>query len=36
MNENISQQPASVKPVFLHHDKVIEGLNMISALPGTA
>jgi MoxR-like ATPase len=29
MNENISQQPASVKPVFLHHDKVLEGLNMI-------
>jgi len=29
MNENISQQPASVKPVFLHHDKVLEGLNLI-------
>jgi MoxR-like ATPase len=29
MNENISQQPASVKPVFLHHEKVMEGLNRI-------
>jgi MoxR-like ATPase len=29
MSENIAQQSASVKPVFLHHEKVLEGLNMI-------
>ncbi|CAG0967360.1 hypothetical protein METP3_01227 [Methanosarcinales archaeon] len=29
MNENTAQQPTLVKPVFLHHEKVMEGLTMI-------